>query len=117
MKLHGKLEAVINGKILDAATAQGDGVGYRTGPGFRYSNPSQHCLGNGPRRQGFRAASLQDGHALSCELWWAHRKNGNLLLNVPVKGDGALDSDELAVVEGITHEPRVHFGTCPQGFG
>jgi len=28
-------------------------------------------------------------------------KNGNLMLNIPVKGDGTIDSDETAIVEGI----------------
>ncbi len=28
-------------------------------------------------------------------------KNGNLLLSVPLKGDGTLDADEVAIVEGI----------------
>ena len=28
-------------------------------------------------------------------------KNGNLLLSVPLKGDGTLDADEIAIIEGI----------------
>jgi alpha-L-fucosidase len=44
-------------------------------------------------------------------------KNGNLLLNVPVRGDGTIDDDELAVVEGIAAWMEVNqeciFGTRP----
>ncbi len=44
-------------------------------------------------------------------------KNGNLLLSIPVRGDGTIDSDELAVVEGIAAWMDVNreaiFGTRP----
>jgi len=44
-------------------------------------------------------------------------KNGNLLLNIPVRGDGTIDDDELAVVEGIAAWMDVNqeaiFGTRP----
>ena len=30
-------------------------------------------------------------------------KNGNLLLNVPVRGDGTIDDQEVAVLEGLAH--------------
>jgi len=35
-------------------------------------------------------------------------KNGNLLLSVPLKGDGSLDSDEIAIVEGIAEWMKVN---------
>jgi alpha-L-fucosidase len=44
-------------------------------------------------------------------------KNGNLLLSIPVRGDGTIDSDEVAVVEGIAQWMDVNkesiFGTRP----
>ncbi len=44
-------------------------------------------------------------------------KNGNLLLNIPVRGDGTIDEKELAVVEGIAGWMAVNkeaiFGTRP----
>jgi alpha-L-fucosidase len=44
-------------------------------------------------------------------------KNGNLMLNIPVRGDGSIDSDEVAVVEGIAAWMAVNgegiFGTRP----
>jgi alpha-L-fucosidase len=44
-------------------------------------------------------------------------KNGNLLLNVPLRGDGTPDSDEIAVIEGIAawmqvNQEAIH-GTRP----
>ncbi len=44
-------------------------------------------------------------------------KNGNLLLNIPVKGDGTIDTDEVAVLEGLASWMKVNsdavFGTRP----
>jgi len=44
-------------------------------------------------------------------------KNGNLLLNIPVRGDGTIDSDEVEVVEGIAKWMDINkesiFGTRP----
>lgn len=44
-------------------------------------------------------------------------KNGNLLLSVPLRGDGTLDDEELSVVEGIAEWMNVNreaiFGTRP----
>jgi alpha-L-fucosidase len=44
-------------------------------------------------------------------------KNGNLLLSIPVRADGTIDADEVAVVEGIAKWMEVNreciFGTRP----
>jgi len=44
-------------------------------------------------------------------------KNGNLLLNVPVKGDGTIDADEVACLEGVAKWMAVNseciYGTRP----
>ena len=44
-------------------------------------------------------------------------KNGNLLLSIPVKGDGTLDADEMTTLAGITHWMGINresiFGTRP----
>jgi alpha-L-fucosidase len=44
-------------------------------------------------------------------------KNGNLLLNIPVKGDGSIDADEIAFLEGMGKWMDVNsegiFGTRP----
>ena len=44
-------------------------------------------------------------------------KNGNLLLNIPVKGDGSIDELEIAVLENIAawmeHNKESIFGTRP----
>lgn len=44
-------------------------------------------------------------------------KNGNLLLNIPVKGDGSIDEKEIAVLEGIAAWMDINkesiFGTRP----
>lgn len=37
-------------------------------------------------------------------------KNGNLLLNVPLRGDGTPDSDEVAIIEGIADWMKVNRG-------
>jgi alpha-L-fucosidase len=44
-------------------------------------------------------------------------KNGNLLLSVPVRGDGTIDADEVAILEGLAAWMDVHgegiYGTRP----
>jgi alpha-L-fucosidase len=67
------------------------------------------CLGNWHYDQG-----VYDRHEYKSATTVVHMlidivsKNGNLLLSVPLKGDGTLDSDELAIVEGIAEWMQVN---------
>ena len=122
MKLHGgKLEAVINGKILDEQQRKamvwdierGQASGIEPFPW-----QTDTCLGNWHYdRRVFERHRYKTATTVVRTLADIVSKNGNLLLNVPVKGDGTLDSDELAVVEGITHWMGINreciFGTRP----
>ncbi|WP_261387865.1 alpha-L-fucosidase [Chitinophaga pinensis] len=44
-------------------------------------------------------------------------KNGNLLLSIPVKGNGSIDSDEREIIRGITAWMKINseaiYGTRP----
>jgi len=122
MKAHGgKLEAVLFGKILN--------------------EEQRHCMvwdiergqSNVIEPQPWQTDTCIGGWHYDRALFEQHRykstktviqtlvdvvsKNGNLLLSVPVRGDGTIDSDEVAVVEGIAAWMDVNkeaiFGTRP----
>jgi alpha-L-fucosidase len=67
--------------------------------------------------------NLRENHGYKSSLTVVHAlidivsKNGNLLLNLPLRGDGTLDAEALAVVEGIAawmqiNQEAIH-GTRP----
>jgi alpha-L-fucosidase len=76
------------------------------------------CLGNWHyRRDLFEKHQYKNAKTIIQSLVDIVSKNGNLLLNVPVRGDGTLDPDEIAVLEGIggwmeTNQEAIH-GTRP----
>ena len=67
------------------------------------------CLGNWHYEQ-----KIHDEHGYKSAKTVVHTlidvvsKNGNLLLNVPLRGDGTPDDDELAIVEGIAEWMQVN---------
>jgi alpha-L-fucosidase len=122
MKWHGgKNEAVIFGKILTPEQRQcivwdcERGISDHIEP-----QPWQTdtCLGDWHYK-----LSIYEQHQYKTAKTVIHMladvvsKNGNLLLNVPLRGDGTPDSDEIAVVEGIADWMKVNresiFGTRP----
>jgi alpha-L-fucosidase len=109
---HGRVEAVINGKILseeqrkclvwDVERGQSD----RIEP---YPWQTCTCLGNWHydrplyEKKGYKSAAT-----VVQILVDVVSKNGNLLLNVPVRGDGSIDELERAIVEDIGRWLQVH---------
>ena len=101
----GKLEAVVNAKVLPSEWRPG--VVEDVERGFRDGiEPlpwqTDTCLGDW-----HYARSLFDNHQYKPASTVIHRlcdivsKNGNLLLSVPVRGDGTIDADERKILEDI----------------
>jgi alpha-L-fucosidase len=118
---HGQNEAVLFGKILDADQQQcmawdiERGVSPTIEP---HPWQTDTCIGGWHYdralydRNGYKSTKTVI-HMLADIV----SKNGNLLLNIPVRGDGTIDEKELAVVEGIAGWMDVNkeaiFGTRP----
>ena len=105
VKKNGKVTAVINGKILDEQQRKSMVWDIERGQSNQiepYTWQTCTCLG-----QWHYDRRIFDNHQYKSAKTVIHTlidvvsKNGNLLLSVPVRGDGTIDSDELAVVEEI----------------
>jgi alpha-L-fucosidase len=122
MKRHGgKLQAVINGKILDEEQRKCMVWDIERGQSNTIEPipwQTDTCIGSWHyeravyERNGYKSAKTVI-HTLADVV----SKNGNLLLSVPLRGDGSLDEKERAVVEGIAEWMLVNqesiFGTRP----
>lgn len=106
IKKHGKLEAVLNGKILDAEQQKCMVWDIERGQSNKIEPfvwQTDTCIGDWHYdrriydRKGYKSAKTII-HTLADVV----SKNGNLLLNVPVRGDGTIDDQEKEVVAGIT---------------
>lgn len=106
MKLHdGRLEAVLFGKILAPDQRQCMVWDIERGQSNQiepYAWQTDTCIGGWH----YDRALLTNHRYKSAKtviqtLADVVSKNGNLLLSVPLRGDGALDDDELKVVNGI----------------
>jgi alpha-L-fucosidase len=106
IKKHGSLEAVIAGKILDENQRKALVWDVERGASNRIEElpwQTDTCIGNWHYdrrlydRDGYKSAKTVI-HTLADVV----SKNGNLLLNIPVRGDGTIDEKELKVVEGVT---------------
>jgi len=101
----GGLEAVINGKVLDAAQRKTMVWDIERGQSNAIEPlPWQTCtcIGNWHYdRALFDRKSYKSAQTVVHTLIDVVSKNGNLLLSVPMRGDGSIDEQERAIVEEI----------------
>jgi len=124
MQLHGgRLEAVLFGKVLDEAQRRTMVWDIERGQSNQIEpQPWQTdtCIGDWHyRRSVYDEHHYKSAQTVVQTLVDVVSKNGNLLLNIPVRGDGTIDDDELKIVEGIAGWMEVNrdciFGTRPWG--
>jgi alpha-L-fucosidase len=118
---HGRLEAVLFGKILDVEQRKCMAWDIERGASNEIEpQPWQTdtCIGNWHyERSLYDRNGYKSAKTVIQMLADTVSKNGNLLLSVPVRGDGSIDEKELKVVEGIAawmeHNQESIFGTRP----
>ncbi|HEY8780353.1 MAG TPA: alpha-L-fucosidase [Mucilaginibacter sp.] len=121
IKKYGRLRAVLCGKILNEVQRKCMVWDIERGQSNQIEPlpwQTDTCIGSWHYdrriydRQGYKSAETVI-HTLADVV----SKNGNLLLNIPVRGDGTIDAEERAVVEEIAAWMQVNkssiFGTRP----
>ncbi|MES1220942.1 MAG: alpha-L-fucosidase [Bacteroidota bacterium] len=121
IKRHGKLQAVINGKILDEEQRKCmvwdiERGASNTSEPFVWQTDT--CIGQWHYdRRVYSRKQYKTAKMVIRTLSDVVSKNGNLLLNVPVRGDGSIDELELAIVEEIGKWMEINsesiYGTRP----
>ena len=101
----GRLEAVVNGKILNAQQRRSMVWDIERGQSNRIEElPWQTCTCIGSwhyDRRIYDNRGYKSAQAVVHTLIDVVSKNGNLLLSVPVRGNGTIDAQETAIVEEI----------------
>lgn len=101
----GRLEAVVNGKILNEQQRRSMVWDIERGQSNRIEElPWQTCtcIGNWHYdRRVYDNRAYKSAKTVLHTLIDVVSKNGNLLLSVPVRGDGSIDSQERAIVEEV----------------
>lgn len=117
----GKLNAVLFGKVLNKEQKECMVWDVERGaPDQIQEKPWQTCtcIGDWHYNEGvFNGNRYKSAKNVIHMLVDVVSKNGNLLLNIPVRGDGSIDEKEIAVVEGITKWMDINkesiYGTRP----
>ena len=122
MKRHGgKLEAVLNSKGLSAGHTGAMVLDIERGRADRIlpaAWQTDTCIGDWHyRRSIFEKHTYKTAGTVIQMLMDIVSKNGNLLLNIPLRGDGSIDEDEHKVLEDLASwmpaNSEAIFGTRP----
>ena len=98
---HGKNEAVVEGKRLLAEQRKGIVEDYERGMSDDIKpEPWQTdtCIGQWHYIKGIKYKTVEQVVHMLCDIV---SKNGNLMLNIPVRGDGTIDDEEIAFLQEL----------------
>lgn len=105
IKKHGKLEAVLTGKILNEQQRKCMVWDIERGQSQAIEPlpwQTDTCIGNWHYdRRVYDNNAYKSAKTVIHTLCDVVSKNGNLMLNVPVRGDGSIDEKERAIVEDV----------------
>lgn len=121
IKEHGELRAVINSKILDENQRKAMVWDIERGQANEIQPlpwQTDTCIGDWHyNRDVYNDNRYKTPKTVIQTLVDVVSKNGNLMLNIPVRGDGTIDEKERKVVEGITAWMKLNsesiYGTRP----
>ena len=121
IKKHGKLQAALFGKILDEQQRKCMIWDIERGQSNQIEPlpwQTDTCIGSWHYdRRIYDNKSYKSAKTVIHTLADVVSKNGNLLLNIPVRGDGTIDSEERAVVEEVAAWMQINseaiYGTRP----
>lgn len=105
IKKHGELRAILNGKILDENQRKAMVWDIERGQAndvLPFVWQSDTCIGDWHyNRAVYDRKGYKTPQMVVQTLVDVVSKNGNYLLNIPVRGNGSIDEQERAIVEGI----------------
>lgn len=121
IRKYGKLNAVVNGKILDEQQRKCMVWDIERGQSNEIEPlpwQTDTCIGNWHYdRRVYDENKYKSAKTVIQTLVDVVSKNGNLLLNVPIRGNGSIDEKERAIVEGVATWMQINreaiYGTRP----
>ena len=99
--LNGQNRAVVEGKKLTQEQRSGIVEDYERGMSDDIKPApwqTDTCIGVWHYKKGIKYKTVSQVVRMLCDIV---SKNGNLMLNIPVRGDGTIDDDELTFLQGL----------------